>query len=402
MLVVLGFESGPGRREFVTPCGALFRRQRISQRFQGRFLAAHDPERDRQVATDVGRVGIDADVRHVRVERVLPDIGHAVLAYEHDQVGAEQGIGSGACGERVVVREVPATRAGLHNGDIGLLGHGLESVPSLAVEDAGTRDDDRTLGFVKHRDRLGDVFRRGVRPGVGAVFRLAVEIAQVLRTFKRTPGDLARKIQMDRTGHAALELPEGVSGVLVDPFRIDQALAVLAHAFRCRLLVNPLDALLGVFQGERHIARKDQQGGAGRVRSRDVHDHVREAWTFRSGCGGHFTGHTGETVGSGAHHALRAAAVAGDPFRGDGVDDRVIARSAEQRRQTLFLARLGEDLGTGHRELGGFGRLREARRHLGRNEDAGVPSLGGRSRRVRSCGSGRRNSPSCHESPSGD
>ena len=53
---------------------------------------------------------------------------------------------------------------------------------------------------------------------------------------------------MHRAGHAGLELAERITGIFMHALGIDQPLAVLLHALRGRLLVDPLDAVLGILE----------------------------------------------------------------------------------------------------------------------------------------------------------
>ena len=298
----------------------------------------------------------------------------------------------------MLVAEVASARTRLHHRDVGLLGNGLECVPSLAVEDAGTGHDDRAFRLGDHACCLGDFLGRRMGTRLGAVLRLVVEEAQILSAVEALARHLARKVQMNRSRNAGLELAEGIAGIFVHALGVDEALAVLLHALGGRLLVDPLDAVLGVLQPQRHVASQHQQRRARRVGGGDVHDHVREAGPFGARCRHDLAGHAGEAVRSGAHHAFGAAAVAGNALRRDGVDHDVVARGAEQRGQSLGLAGLGEDLCPCHREVGRLGIFREARRHFARDLDVAVASLGGRCRRF---GAGRyrsRHRPLGHES----
>ena len=93
-----------------------------------------------------------------------------------------------------------------------------------------------------------DVLRRGMRPRVAAIARLVVEELELGRVLESCGGDLGGNVEMHGLRHAALELPEGVSGVFRVLVSGRWALPVLLQSFGCRLLIAKLDAGFGVFR----------------------------------------------------------------------------------------------------------------------------------------------------------
>ena len=213
--------------------------------------------------------------------------------------------------------------------------------------------------------------------GAGAVRALVVVVEQVVGRVELGSCHLAGEVEMHRPRHAGPQVPEGVGGVLVDPVRGDQPLAVLLHADRRRLLVAALDAALRVIAADGHVAGQDQERGTGGVGGADVHDHVREPRPLGARAGRDLAGDPGEAVGGGAHAALGAAAVGGDALGGDCVDHLVVAGRAEERLEPLVGAGAGEDLGAVHRELGRVGRLAQSARDVVGDRDRPLLAVDG-------------------------
>ena len=376
-LRVLLLERVAGGRQFGSPGWPRRRRQRLRESLQAAAGTGDEPQIDRQVAADVRRVRVDPDHLGVRVERDLTDVRHGVLADEDDEVCREQGIRSGAHRQRMAVREVAAHRPGLDDRDVRPLRHRAQDIPGPVVEHAGRGDDDRPFGLPDHLDDLLGVRPGRVWKGLGAVGALVVVVEQVVRRFEPGPRDLAGEVEVDRSWHAGAQVPEGVGGVLVDPVRGDQPLAVLLQPHGGRLLVAALDAAFRVVAPDRHVARQHEQRRTGGVGGADVHDHVREPRPLGARAGGGLAGDPDEAVGGSAHAALGAAAVGGDALRGDRVDHLVVAGGAEERLEALVGAGPGEDLGAVHRKLGRVRGFVTGAGNLFRNADRPLLAVGG-------------------------
>ena len=275
------------------------------------------------------------------------------------------------------VREVTARRTGLDHRDVGLLRHHLQRVPGAIVEAPGRRHDHRPLGLADHLDRLREIGGPGVRLGIGAIARLVVEVLELARVLEPRARHLAGEVEVHRTRHTGAQVAKRVGGVLPHPLGIDQPLAPLLQAFGGGLLIAALDVRLGVVARHRHVRRQHQQRRARRVRRADVHDHVGEAGALGARARGDLAGDADEAVGGGAHAALGATAVGGDALGRDRVDDRVVARRAEQRGQAFLAAGAREHLGAVHRELGGLRRLGARRGEVVRDADGVAGGVGG-------------------------
>ncbi len=353
---VLILEALARRRDFGDPRIMRHRRHRIGQRFQRRQLAADDAELDRQVPADVFMRLIDADVLCVGTERELADGRHAVLADQDDQVGAGERARRGVGRQRTGIRKLALHRAGLDDRDLRLLREALQRIPRLGVEHAVARYDHRTPRGLDQLNRLGDVFRRWMRPRVGAVVGLVVEELELAGVLEARGCDFGREVEMHRPGHPALELPERVAGVLVHAARDDQPLAVLLQPFRRWLLIAKLDARLGVFHRNRHVAGDDQQRCAGGVCAGDRANHVGEARALGAGRDGDFSADADKRVSGMGHRSFVAPPIRGDAGGGERVDHRIVTGTREQRRDAFLLAGAREHLRAGHWEFERDGR----------------------------------------------
>ena len=168
----------------------------------------------------------------------------------------------------------------------------------------------------------------------------------------------------------------------MDAIRRDQPLAVFLQPFGGRLLIAGLDEVLAIVGGDGHVTCQHQQRRARAMRHGDIHDHVGEAGAFGARTRGHFAGAARKSVRGRGHRAFRTPAKRGNARRRDRVDDLVIARAAEQRREIFVLARFRENLGARHSALGVErpkpGRLGEAVGNI-----LGDANRGNRSRRWR-------------------
>ena len=66
----------------------------MQESLHGCLFVAHDADRNRQIASDIIGVGVDPDPFRIRAESVLSDHGHAILADQHDHIGARIGAGA--------------------------------------------------------------------------------------------------------------------------------------------------------------------------------------------------------------------------------------------------------------------------------------------------------------------
>jgi hypothetical protein len=216
-----------------------------------------------------------------------------------------------------------------------------------------------------------------MRARFGAVARLVVIELEVAGILELRRCHFGGEVDVHRLGDAALQLAECIAGVLVHALRVDQPLAVLLQAFGRRLLVAELNARLGVFLVDRHVAGENQQRRSRGIRTRDRADHVGEAGAFGSGADRDLARTADEGVGGVRHRSFVASAVGGDPGRRDRVDDRVVARTGEHRRDALFPACAREDLRAGHRELERRQRGAARGRELRRDADGGCRRIRG-------------------------
>ena len=199
---------------------------------------------------------------------------------------------------------------------------------------------------------------------------------------------------MHRPGHPALELPERVAGVLVHTARDDQPLAVL-QPFRRWLLIAKLDARLGVFHRNRHVAGDDQQGCASRIRAGDRANHVGEARALGAGRDGDFSADADKRVSGMGHRSFMPPPIRRDAGGGQRVDHRIVTGTREQRRDAFLLAGAREYLRAGHWEFerdgrggGGSGEFsrhtdRRHRRNSRSRQVLAALLLRGKSRRTR-------------------
>ncbi len=205
-----------------------------------------------------------------------------------------------------------------------------------------------------------------MRLRVGAIRRLVKEILELARVLEAGAGDLGGKVQVDGLRNPALQLTERIPCIFPHSRRGDHPLAVFPHSDGRRLLIGILDSLFGVFGEDRLVAREDQNWGPRGVGRRDGTYHVGEAWSLRSRGRRHFPGRSRERVSGITQRPFVTTTIGRDARVGDRVHGVVVARTAEERLDTLFLARASKHLGTAHRKIDG----RECR-CLGRRELVG-------------------------------
>ena len=161
------------------------------------------------------------------LKRYSPGLGMQYWPMKTTRSALISASGEQAGGQAVIVGEMAAHGSGGDHRDLVLLGGRLQRVPRLALEHALAGDDDRPLGLVDHVDGLWHVFRGRMRARIGAVFVLGVVVGEVASVGEARARHFAREIQMDRAGHAGLQIAKSVGAVLMHAIRRDQALAVL-------------------------------------------------------------------------------------------------------------------------------------------------------------------------------
>src|SRR5215475_11901749 len=108
---VFVLELLPRRPDLGHPRFALHRRQTVGDGFERRLFATDHADVYRQVAAYVFGARIDADVFRVRPEGEFADRRHAILADQHDDIGAGQSARRGVGRKRTRVRKLPFHRA---------------------------------------------------------------------------------------------------------------------------------------------------------------------------------------------------------------------------------------------------------------------------------------------------
>src|SRR5262249_49284041 len=108
---VFFFEFLPSRRGLGHPCFVFHRRNRVGEGFERRLFATDHADVYRHVAAYIFGTGIDADVFGVRPEGEFADLRHAILADQHDDVGAGERARRRVGRKRTRVGKLPLHRA---------------------------------------------------------------------------------------------------------------------------------------------------------------------------------------------------------------------------------------------------------------------------------------------------